>query len=122
MIKTTIEKIINSQEAVNKLADKPLPVKISYRLAKLIKSIESELEVFEGERKKLLERYGTIDKEKQCYNIPNDKTEKFNAEFTQLVGTETELSAEKIDLSNEDIKLTAKEFIALEPFIKFEEE
>ena len=122
MIKTTIEKIINSQEAVNKIADKPLPVKISYRLAKLIKSIESELEVFEGERKKLLERYGTINEEKQCYNIPNDKTEKFNAEFSQLVGTETELSAEKIDLSNEDIKLTAKEFIALEPFIKFEEE
>lgn len=122
MIKTTIEKIINSQEAVNKLADKPLPVKISYRLAKLIKAIESELEVFEGERKKLLERYGTINEEKQCYNIPNDKAEKFNAEFAQLIGTETELSAEKIDLSNEDIKLTAKEFIALEPFIKFEEE
>ena len=122
MIKTTIEKILNSQEALNKLADKPLPVKISYRLAKVVKTVGTELELYESERKKLLEKYGTPDNENKYYNIPKDKAEMFNTEFTQLLNTETELSAEKIDLSGEDVKLTAKEFIALEPFIVFGEE
>ena len=45
--------ILSARDTLSRLGERTLPVKQSYRLAKLIKAINSEMSVYEGERIKL---------------------------------------------------------------------
>lgn len=113
-MKTTIEKILDARETLSRLAEKALPVKQSYRLAKVVKAVNDELSVYEGERIKLCEKYGTLNKEAKKYDI-ND-TDGFYRDSAVLLSQEVELDVKPIDIS--DLELSAHDIINIEPLIE----
>lgn len=106
--------ILSARDTLSRLGEQTLPVKQSYRLAKLIKAINSEMGVYEGERIKLCEKYGTLSEDKTKYDIHD--TEGFNSDSEELLNQEIELEAKPIDING--LELTAQDIIKIEPFIE----
>lgn len=113
-MKTTIKSILNATDTLSRLAEKALPVRQSYRLAKLVKAVNDELSIYEGERIKLCEKYGTLNKEAKKYDI-ND-TDGFYRDSAVLLSQEVELDVKPIDISG--LELSAQDIINIEPFIE----
>ena len=106
--------ILSARDTLSRLGERTLPVKQSYRLAKLIKAINSEMGVYEGERIKLCEKYGTLSEDKTKYDIHD--MESFTRDSEELLNQEIELEAKPIDISG--LELTAQDIIKIEPFIE----
>lgn len=113
-MKTTISKILDACETLSRLAEKALPVRQSYRLAKLVKAVNDELSIYDGERIKLCEKYGTLNKEAKKYDINN--TDDFYRDSAVLLSQEVELDVKPIDISN--LELSAQDIINIEPLIE----
>ena len=113
-MKTTIEKILDARETLSRLAEKALPVRQSYGLAKLVKAVNNELSVYEGERIKLCEKYGTLNKKANKYDI-NDM-DGFSKDSVVLLSQEVDLDVKPIDISG--LELSAQDIINIEPFIE----
>lgn len=110
--------ILTARDTLSRLAERTLPVKQSYRLAKLIKAINGEISVYEGERIKLCEKYGTINKDEKKYDIHD--MEGFTRDSEELLNQEVELEAKPIDISG--LELSAQDIIKIEPFIEVVED
>lgn len=110
--------ILSARDTLSRLGERTLPVKQSYRLAKLIKAINSEMGVYEGERIKLCEKYGTLSEDKTKYDIHD--MEGFSRDSEELLNQEIELEAKPIDISG--LELTAQDIIKIEPFIEVVED
>ena len=108
--------ILSARDTLSRLGERTLPVKQSYRLAKLIKAINSEMGVYEGERIKLCEKYGTLNKEKHIYEFEDEEYKSFEADINVLQSQEVELDIKLIDIS--DLELSAQDIINIEPFIE----
>ena len=106
--------ILSARDTLSRLGERTLPVKQSYRLAKLIKAINNEMSVYEGERIKLCEKYGTLSEDKTKYDIHD--MEGFTRDSEELLNQEIELEAKPIDISG--LELTAQDIIKIEPFIE----
>ena len=117
MIKTKLKSIINAREAVQRLAQKDLPVRVSYSVTKLINAMNSELGVYDTQRIRLCEKYGKLDESKTSYIIP-EGTE-FSNEHGSLLDFETELDALKVKLP-ENMSITPADLLALNDFIVIE--
>lgn len=118
MIKTNIKSILNCQPVMQKMLEEAYSVKTSFAVLRLAKALNEELQTFNAEKKKIIEKYGSINQETSQYDIVD--TESANKEFDALLNIELELNVNKIPLT-EDIKLTAQELSALEDFIEMVE-
>lgn len=118
-MKTTIAKLVNLSPALKRLSAEPLPVKTSYALAKMIKKVQSELEIYDSERIKLCEKYGSKNKQ-GSYDIEESKMQAFNSDYKELLLQEVESDFEPITLPD-NITISASDLLALEEFIKLEE-
>ncbi|MGN0548944.1 MAG: hypothetical protein ACI4IM_05050 [Acutalibacteraceae bacterium] len=105
--------ILTARDTLSRLGEQTLPVKQSYRLAKLIKAINGEMSVYEGERIKLCEKYGTVNKDEKKYDIHD--MESFTRDTEELLNQEIELEAKPVDISG--LELSAQDIIKIEPFI-----
>lgn len=110
--------ILTARDTLSRLGEQTLPVKQSYRLAKLIKAINEEMSVYEGERIKLCEKYGTVNKDEKKYDIHD--IEGFNRDSEELLNQEIELEANQIDIGG--LELSAQDIIKIEPFIEVVED
>ena len=69
-MKITIANLINSIAPVlSKMMSKELSPVTSFKLVKIVKAVNAEIEIFNGERIKLLEKYGTKSEDKSDYII-----------------------------------------------------
>lgn len=117
MIKTKLKTIINSREAMQRLAGQTLPVAVSYRIAKLIKLLNDELALYESERIKLCERYGELNPEENKYNITQGA--EFTHELNSLLDYTVELAADKISLPS-TLMITPSDLISMDDFVEIE--
>ena len=62
-MKLTNRKIVNDANLLGNLTHKQLPIKVSYAIAKNISKIEKELEIYNKERQKLIDKYCLKDEE-----------------------------------------------------------
>lgn len=115
-MKITIKQILNARETLSRLAGRTLPVKQSYRLAKLVKAVNDELNVYDGERIKLCEKYGTLNKEKRIYEFEDGEYKSFETDINVLQSQEVELDIKPIDIIG--LELSASDIINIEPFIE----
>lgn len=111
-----------SLEELNKLRDMNLPIEDSFRIMKLIKQLDLVGKVYIEAKQKLLETYGTPNKENTQYSFPDPvNNKKFSEEFRKLLNIEEDIDFEKVGLDKEGIKVTPKFLLALENFIKIKE-
>lgn len=126
MITVKISDIVNSTEILQKLAQQNFKAKLALSIARLLKKAEEEIQTFNSTRIDLIKKYGTkgedgelvTDEEGNCKIAP-DSIETFNKELTELLNTEIEINANKIDVNMlDDCDFTPSEIAALEPFLE----
>ena len=95
-------------ESLNKLIDKEIPIKTSYKLSKLTKRLIDEHSIYEKNRMKLINKYAEkdvdnniiINKKDNSTTMIGENKINFNKEFTELINIEMELEFEKIKLDD----------------------
>ena len=113
----TLAQIKNAELSITKLLTSPLPVRISYRLSKVVKIISTELQQFEELRQKLVEKYGETDSSGMV-TVTQTNPPPFLAEINGLLDEFIEFPDVKISLDDlGDVKLSAVEMTTLEPWI-----
>lgn len=129
MIKVKISSLLNSTEALQKLAGTDLKAKLAWQVARLLKAAEAELQSFNEARTNLIKKYGEKDENGElitdengnCKITPNF-IDTFSNELNELIDSEVEISANKISINDLDnTNFTPSEMTVLEEFIDFEE-
>ncbi len=101
--------IINSVEILKKLANQPVPAKAAFRIGKVIRAVNQEVEAFEETRHKLFRAYGE-EKDGQI-KVKTEHQEEFFKELNDLLESHVEMEIpelfvddlEKIDISAAEI-------------------
>jgi single-stranded DNA-specific DHH superfamily exonuclease len=116
-MKTTILDILNGQAALEKLVGQEVKISAAFRLSKLIKEINEELQLFEEHRQSLVKKYGD-EQEDGNVVIPEDKLEEFQTEFNELLTTEVDLKHDPIAVDDlGDVEMTTAELLLIEKFL-----
>lgn len=120
-MKITLKELLQNVNSLSNLLNKELPVKTAYRLGRLSKAIQSELDQFNLTRNNLIKKYGK-EKDGQYQIDPEDKTtmKKFEKEIEELLSVEITIDAyDPIAVDDlGDIKLSAMDMGNLSIFFK----
>lgn len=121
-MKVKYSEIISAKPALETLSKKELTVKEAVKLARLIKKLNGELEIFGEKQREFCEKYGTLSEDGTQYRFDDlEKRAAFEKSMAELLAFEIDFEEEKICLKS-DIKLPAADVINLECFINFESE
>lgn len=129
MIQVKIADLLNSTETLQKLAQKDFKAKLAWSISRLLKAAEAEIQNFNDTRMNLIKKYGEKDTDGElitdengnCKILP-ESVEDFNKELNELINTEIEINANKIDIELlENIDFTPSEMAILDPFIEMNE-
>lgn len=125
MIKVTVKEVVIANQILNKLKQNYFNGKVAFVLARIIREIQKENEIFELTRMEIINRYADKDEEGKLLQTENgsihiaeDRLPKCNSELSDMLSTTIELNIESIKeewLANAE--LTLEEAIALEPFV-----
>ena len=130
MIKVKISDLLNSTEALQKLAGTELKAKLAWQVGRILKSADAEIQSFNDTRMNLIKKYGEKDEAGELVTddngnckIPNESLAMFSSELNELVDAEIEINANKIAIDSlDDKEFTPAEMSQLEVFIDFGEE
>ena len=129
MIQVQVRDIINSMDTMKLLIEKPLKARVAFRVAKLVREIDKEFELYNSERDKLIKKYGMKDENGELIiddegrgRLSDENIPKFNQEIQEMLDNEVELNAQPIalaDLGEEEF--TAIQLAQIEKFLDSEE-
>ncbi len=130
MIKVKILQLINSAEMLQKLSKQDFTAKLAWKIARLLKAAEAEIQSFNETRMTLINKYGEKDENGQLITdeIGNCKIDEasvteFSKQLNDLLDTEVEINANKMKMEDlEEVKFTPNEIGLLEPFLETEDE
>jgi len=121
-MKLKLTTLLEGVEALKVLTSLPLRARTSFRLAKLTKSLDSHLEIFQESRKEVIEKYQseeTDDNGNTKMVIPADNIEEYSKEITELISEEVEIDVPEITLDDlGNIEIEAKHLSVLDWLIK----
>jgi hypothetical protein len=87
--------MVELREGLRKLGELMLPVRVAYRIAKILEGVEAEGKRYDQLRAKLFEKHGTKDaKRPELLTIPPQAQEAFGAEMNLLLLLDVELKLE----------------------------
>ena len=117
-----LKEIVSAVPALSKLASANLRLKTAYTLKQTADILQKEVDFFEQERKKILEKYGKVQEDGSVL-IPVEQRTKAEEEYSRLLSMEVqpEFSRLRISLS-EDAKLSVNDLSLLAPFADFVED
>lgn len=91
-----------------------LPIKVNFYLQKNLQIVAQAAEEIEGARLQIASQYGTLNKEKNGYDIPLENIPIVNRELNDLFNLEQDLNIHIFKLSDFDnIELTYQELSAI---------
>ena len=129
MIKVKISELLNSTEALQKLARMQLKAKLAWNVSRLLKAADVEIQDFNEARLNLIRKYGEKDENGElitdengnCKILP-ESIEEFTAELNELAASEVEINANKVRIDDlENLDFTPADMATLETFIDFGE-
>jgi len=104
----TNSQVLRSIAPLKYLSDQEMPIKISYRLSRIIRQVDNILKDVEAARKQLLEKYSEKDEtgnpiiQDKDYVLKKDEIDQFDAEYQELMKESNELEFVKLSLSDLD--------------------
>lgn len=111
------------EPSLNKLVQMQLPVKISYRLSKVLKKISQELNTLEETRQTLVKKLGVLNEDTQQIEVPQDRVQDFVKEMEEVLSESYELEFIPIDIEEiTNVTLSPADVINLEMFFEAESE
>jgi putative lipoic acid-binding regulatory protein len=129
-MKLTIESILNPgfQKALATLADSDkIPMDLSFKVAKLLKSLQEEMKSYDELRKKLVDKYADKDDTGQLVVNTSDRgsyhsfsetnSAEFTAKYAELIRTEIDVDSlpSKFLQSGESLGIKAVDLVELLP-------
>ena len=128
MIKVILADVVNATETFNKIMGQTFKGSLAFKIARLARELNKEMETFNEERRKLIMKYGKKDENGEYITDENgnirfdsDDLMKVNEEFTALLQNEIEINAEKIPIGDIDnFEITPQEMLNVEKFFDFE--
>lgn len=126
-MKLTNRKIVNDANLLGNLTHKQLPIKFSYAIAKNISKIEKELEIYNKERQKLIDKYclkdeeGNLIDENNQFKIADGNLEAWNKDMNELLDIEIDINIHKFskdDLFNSNCNITPAELMLIDYMIE----
>lgn len=126
MIKVKLNDVVNATEAFNKIMQQPVKGSLAFRIARLARELNKEMQTFNEERQKILQKYAKRDENGELITLENgnvtfdnDKLAEVNTEFDSLLNTELEINAEKIPMNEIDsFELTPQQTLDIEMFFE----
>lgn len=104
--KLKIKEVINASNALRQIAGTKLPVLVSFSFSLFLKSINPIFESYNENRLKLLEEFGTLNKEKNEFEFKEGNRQKYEKKYLELVEAEVEVKVPEIKLADlTDIKI-----------------
>lgn len=127
-MKLTNRKIVNDANFLGTLTYKQLPIKVSYAIAKNISKIEKELEIYNKERQKLIDKYCVKDEEgnnlvdeNNQLKIDDENLEAWNKDINDLLDIDIDIKIHKfneMDLLNSNCDMTPAELMLIDYMIE----
>lgn len=118
-MKVTLRNIYGASNILGLLVEQQLPIRIAFRLTRLITRLNEEYSNLDTHRKKLVDEYGEIIKESDpnnpAYTFSEENQEKFTTEFNDLLDEEVELEWDAISIEDlgTGITLSVRELNAI---------
>lgn len=127
-MKITNRRIVMDSNFLGNLTQKKLPIKVSYAIAKNISKIENELNIYNKERQKLIDKYckkdkdgkNIVDKDNKL-SIEDAYLDDWNKDLNELLNIEIEIDIHKFninDLLNSNYEMTASELMLIDYMIE----
>jgi hypothetical protein len=114
-----IIQVVNALPALQKLADKELPIKKLYKLSKLLGSLDNEIAFYNAQRGKIIAKYCDIIGDK--YVPREEDVGKFNSEIDELLNTEIECEINEVYIGDLDnIVLSYNDLVILRGFVRID--
>lgn len=127
MIEIIVENIVVAKEIIDKISKISFSGRSAFVIARLIREINREYDIFEETRTQLVNKYANKDENGELIvndgmvKIPANKMNDYHKEVNEILKTQLTIAAEPLAFEwLENIELTPEEALALEPFIKFE--
>jgi hypothetical protein len=123
-MKLTLEQIVNSRSALERLMQVRLQSSIAFRIKRAVRQIEPELVDFETQRTQIVRKYGDeTDPESGIWSIKPEHRQEYAAEIATLMAEEFRLDVQTLTVSQlGDIEISAAELMALDWLIVDDEE
>ena len=126
MIKVKLNDIVNATETFNKIIRQPFKGSLAFKIARLARELDKEMQTFNTERQKIIQKYGEKDEngelvvdEKGLVNFDKTNLKEINEEFDSLLNTELEINADKLPMDSIDnFEITPQEIISIESFFE----
>lgn len=114
-----LKEIVSAVPALGKLTAANLRLKTAYELKKTADILQKEVDFFEQERRKIVEKYGTA-QEDGAVLIPAEQRAQADEEYARLLSMEVQPDFSRLQISvSEDAKLSVNDLAALAPFADF---
>jgi len=129
MVKIYLGELDSILTGLDSLINKELPIKLSYSLSKLIKTLESEYKILMEKRNKLIDKYAERDDKnkfiitnesgRQMTKIKDEFIDECQGKLQELYSIEVEIDFQpiSIDLLG-DISMSPKDLLVLDKFIQ----
>lgn len=128
MIKIILNDVVNATGTFNKIMQQSFKGSLAFKIARLARELDKEMQTFNTERQKIIQQYGEKDEngelkvdENGNVKFDNNKINEINEDFNSLLNTELEINADKLPIDSMDaFEITPQEMLQIEKF--FEEE
>lgn len=126
MITVTLREILNSISIFGELAQKELPARVSFNVARISEQLSKEYSQFEKTRDEIFRKYCEYDEngglkmtEKNEVSVKDGMEGDFNKEVTELLDTEVEINASPLSLDSlESVNFKPAQMLAIQKFIE----
>jgi hypothetical protein len=117
-ITATLQDLLTAERALQRLSERPLPIKVSYHLGKLRRLVRAETQVFYEERDKLARELGSGDAAGATFTVPPAQLPTFHARLAELTALTVTIAWAPLDLATLGaIEITAADLDALTPLV-----
>lgn len=128
MITMTLNDMLRAVPSLREISTKNFPGSVTFKIARLIRELDKEIQLFEEERNKIANKYGEkdengnlISQDNGSIKIPDEKIQECNEELQALFETQLEINANKLPVEVFDsIEMTPAQAMDLEAIIDFE--
>jgi single-stranded DNA-specific DHH superfamily exonuclease len=96
-MKIKLEKIVNSVEQLKGLQQETMPVKVSYRIKRLIDKLSPILKTYEEKRNDLVKEFGEENEDKS-FQVKKENLDEFYKKLNEVLEIEEEVEFEPINI------------------------
>lgn len=126
MIKVSLNDILNATETFQTIMQQSFKGSLAFKIARLARELNKEMDTFNEQRRKILEKYCVRDEDGNLKQLENgnvqvipEKISEFNEEFNSLLTTEVEINADKLPMDQIDnFDITPQQMLNIEMFFE----